>query len=111
VYISFVGSNSSTGAYSSQVIPAVVKSVPRGSSNLVMPSTVITSPNFLGLNTVSNQIFSYEPGSSNTIYAQWTLNLTQSGNHPGSFAYVFYQQINSATGYMGFDVLDLKPFR
>jgi hypothetical protein len=107
IYVDFSATNSSTGAFNAQVSPGTVLSVPRGSSDLAVPSTVVTSPNFLNLNSSAYQVYSWSP-TAGTVYAMWTLIFVQTGasSNNGTFTYQFFQPVSCS--YFGWNTLDIK---
>jgi hypothetical protein len=108
---SFIAS-SPIGAYDTDTIPSTIKIVPRGSSDLVLPSTVITTNSFTSINTNSYQIFSYALGATK-VYAEFTIVVNQTVINVGQYTFTATQEIDSA-GYRGFsgtNSLDLKQYR
>jgi hypothetical protein len=99
-------------AYEIEVFPSTIKSIPRGSSDLVVPSTVITSTTF-PVDTVSRQVFSYVPPSLASIEGEFTIEGAMYAPGPTVTPYTFTvsQTIYNPLSYPGFDVLDLKTYR
>lgn len=99
-------------AYSADTVPATIKSIPRGSSDLIVPSTVTTSISF-PTNTISNQVFSYVGPSLTSVTANFRITVNEY-NSSGTYlrtASVTFTQTVSRPAYRGFNSLDLKQYR
>ena len=99
-------------AYSADTVPATIKSIPRGSSDLIVPSTVTTSISF-PTNTISNQVFSYVAPSLTSVTANFRITVNEwssLGTFTGTTSVTFTQTV-SRPAYRGFNSLDLKQYR
>ena len=87
------------------------KSIPRGSSDLVVPSTVIVSTTTASLDAVNNKVFSFVAGERQETVVTYTFYLR---NDHGDLIEREYTHTVSATGYPGFSgspSLNLKAYR
>ena len=102
----------SVPAYSADTVPATIKSIPRGSSDLIVPSTVTTSIIF-PTNTLSNQVFSYVAPSLASVIANFRITVNEY-NSSGTYlrtASVTFTQTVTRPAYRGYNSLDLKQYR
>lgn len=80
-----------TGAYAINTMPPTVSQIPRGSSDLVLPSHVIMSTDFP--DSEAYQVFSYVPSSLASVTAEFTIVVSQTSLNPGSYTFTINQVI------------------
>ena len=103
------------GAYDADAIPSIVKYIPRGSSDLVVPSTVVVADSFNGINTSANQVFAYQGYLYASILAEFTFVVTVTPDHeaPSDYTLTATQTVTHPLwrGFSGTNSLDLKQYR
>ena len=85
------------------------KYIPRGSSDLIVPSTVTTTSSTTSINTASSKVFSFVAGNHSTNLVTYTIYLQDSF---GPMTSEFYHTVSSSyPGFSGTGSLDLKQYR
>jgi len=105
--LTWSGLNSTTGAYGAGISPALIKTVPRTGSDLIIPSVVTTTSALYNVNTASNKMFYWNPGQV-PIYAIWSVTVAETVYDPtglSPYTFTFAQQITPT--YSGWDTLNL----
>ena len=81
-------------------------SVPRGSSDKVVPSMVIESMGFYNFDSISNQAFNYIPQRFSPVYAKWQWETKESVTN--NISAVYATQEITFDSFSGYEQLDIR---